>query len=126
MPNGFYGSKEEWERMVAPLRELDAGIDAFAAERGLEVVQNYHNMPNRMLMWTKGGIRRVIQISLYGENQLLLLATNAFKDEGERRRGKSGPAKMDIPLPQFKADLERLLAEAYLTLEAVSDADLEY
>jgi hypothetical protein len=126
MPNGFYGSKEEWERMVAPLRELDAGIDAFAAPRGLEVVQNYHGMPNRMIAWTEAGIRRVIQISLYGENQLLLLAQSAYKDEGGRRRGKRWPVKQDIPLPQFKADLERLLAEAYLTLEAVSDADLEH
>lgn len=110
--------------MVAPLRELDDGIEAFATGRGLEVVQNYHNMPNRMIMWTKGGIKRVIQISLYGDGRLLLLSKSAFRDEGEGRRSKSWPAEQDIPLPEFKADLDRLLAEAYQTLEAVSDADL--
>ena len=126
MANGFYGSKEEWERMVAPLRELDTGLNAFASTHGLEVKQNDHNTPNRMLTWTKAGIQRVIQISLYGEDQLLLLALSAFRDEGGTRRGKRWPAKLDIPVQEFKTNLEQLLTEAYQTLETVSDADLEY
>jgi len=126
MANGFYGSKEEWERMVAPLRELDAGINAFASAHGLEVTQNDHNTPNRMLTWTKGGIERTIQISLYGKDQMLLLAWNAFSDEGGRRRGKHWPPKIDIPLQDFKTNLEQLLTEAYQTLKTVSGADLEY
>jgi hypothetical protein len=112
--------------MVAPLRELDAGLNAFASAHGLEVKQNDHNTPNRMLMWTKEGIQRIIQISLYGKDQMLLLGASAFRDEGGKRHGKVWPAKVDIPLQEFKAGLEHLLTEAYRTLEAVSEADLEY
>lgn len=125
VPNGFHGPKEEWERMVAPLRELDAGVYAFAAAHGLDVFENYHNEPNRMLSWTRGGIKRVIQITLYGEDPLILLAASAFRDEGGRRRGTRRPPKQDMPAAEFKADMERLLAEAYRSLDAVSDSDLE-
>ena len=124
MPNGFYGSKAEWEKLVAPLRELDAGLDSFAAARGLRVDHNYHNTPNRMVRWARGGIERVIQITLYDDDQILL-AWSAFSDEGGRRRGKRWPPRMDMRLAEFKANLETLLAEAHQTLEGVSSDDLE-
>jgi hypothetical protein len=125
MPNGFYGSKEEWERMVAPLRQLDSGLSSFAAAHGLEVDHNYHNMPNRMVKWTSGGIQRVIQISLEGDDQILF-AISAYQDERDRRRGKRWPPRVNIPLAEFKNNLESLLTDAYQTLEAVSPDDLEY
>ena len=125
MPNGFYGSKEEWERMVAPLRQLDSGLSSFAAAHDLEVDHNYHNMPNRMLKWTSDGIQRVIQVSLEGENQILF-AISAYKDEGGRRRGKRWPPRLDLSLTEFKNNLELLLTGAYETLASVSADDLEY
>ena len=125
MPNGFYGTKEEWERLVAPLRELDAGLSSFAAAHDLKVVDNYHNMANRMVRWSRDGIERVIQISLY-DNDKLLFGLSAYKDEGGRRFGKRWPATMDIPLQEFKTNLGPLLTDAYERLEAVSAADLEY
>jgi hypothetical protein len=124
MPNGFHGSKVEWEKLVAPLRELDEGLDSFAAARGLRVDHNYHNMPNRMVRWARGGIERVIQITLYGERQILF-SFSAFSDEGGIRRGKHWPPRMDIPLAEFKVNLETLLAEAHQTLDSVSPDDLE-
>ena len=124
MPNGFHGSKAEWEKIVAPLRELDSGLNSFAAAHGLEVDQNYHNMPNRMLSWTIDGIERLIQVSLYG-NEQVLLALSAYRDEGGRRHGKRWPPQLDIPLAEFKANLETLLTEAHRTLDSVSPDDLE-
>lgn len=111
--------------MVAPLRELDPELSSFAAAHGLEVDHNYHNMPNRMLKWTSSGIQRVIQITLYGDNKILL-AISAYQDEGGRRRGKRWPPTVDIPLPEFKRELESLLADAYRTLTTVSSDGLEY
>ena len=125
MPNGFHGSKEEWERMVAPLRQLDSELSSFAAAHGLELDHNYHNMPNRMLKWTSSGIQRVIHITLYGDNKIQF-AISAYQDEGGTRRGKRWPPMLDIPLPEFKSRLEPLLTEAYETLSTVSSADLEY
>jgi hypothetical protein len=124
MPNGFHGSKVEWEKLVAPLRELDEGLDSFAAARGLKVDHNYHNTPNRMVRWARGGIERVIQITLYGERQILF-SFSAFSDEGGMRRGKRWQPLLDIPLAEFKANLETLLAEAHQTLDSVSPDDLE-
>jgi hypothetical protein len=49
MPNGFHGSEEEWERIEAPLRTIDAGIAAFAERNGLIGSKNYHNWPERSL-----------------------------------------------------------------------------
>jgi hypothetical protein len=125
MPNGFYGSKEEWERLVAPLRQLDSSLSSFAAAHNLDVAHNYHNLPNRMVKWSRAGIQRVIQISLY-DNDKILFGLSAYKDEAGRRFGKRWPATMDIPLQEFKTNLDTMLTEAYQRLEAVSEADLEY
>ena len=111
--------------MVAPLRELDAGLSAFAGAHSLEMVQNYHNIPGRMLKWNRASIQRVIQISLYDQDKILL-ALSAYKDEAGHRFGKRWPASLDIPLQEFKTNLEPLLSEAYERLDAVSEADLEY
>lgn len=125
MPNGFYGSQEEWERMVAPLRQLDPDLNSFATAQDLEVVHNYHNMPNRLVKWSRDGIQRLIQISLDGQDKILF-ALSAYKDESGKRFGKRWPATMDIPLQEFKSNLGPLMTEAYERLEAVSEADLEY
>lgn len=110
--------------MVAPLRELDSGLSSFAAARGLEVVHNYHNTPNRMIFWRRAGIERQIQISLY-DGDKILFSSCAYKDEGGRRLGTNWPPVKDISLPEFKRNLDTLLTEAYQRVEAVSDDDLE-
>lgn len=56
MPNGFYGSAEEWERMEAPFREVDEQLEEFAEAHGMSVVKNYHNWPGRRLDW--GDLKR--------------------------------------------------------------------
>jgi hypothetical protein len=124
MPNGFHGSKAEWEKLVAPLRELDESLDSFAAARGLRIDHNYHNTPNRMLRWSRDGIERVIQITLYGERQILL-SLSAFSDESSTRRGKHWPPRLNIPLSAFKQNLETFLTEAHDTLDVVTPDDLE-
>ena len=111
--------------MVAPLRQLDSELSSFAAARALEVDHNYHNMPNRMLKWTSGGIQRVIHIGLEGETQILF-GISAYQDVGGRRRGKRWPPRLDLSLAEFKNNLEPLLTDAYQTLAAVTTDELEY
>ena len=125
MPNGFYGSKEEWERMVAPLRELDSDLESFAAAHGVEVEHNHHNTPNRMVRWTSNGIKRLMQISLYGGDKILF-SLFAFRDADGKRYGKNWRPAPDMPLAEFKIKLTPMLTEAYRALEDVSIDDLEY
>ena len=111
--------------MVAPLRQLDSELSSFAAAHAMEVDHNYHNMPNRMLKWTSGGIQRVIHIGLEGETQILF-GISAYQDVGGRRRGKRWPPRLDLSLAEFKNNLEPLLTDAYQTLAAVTTDELEY
>lgn len=125
MPNGFYGSREEWEQMVAPLRELDDTLNAFARRHLMEVTPNYHNMPNRMLRWTKDGIQRQLQISLYGD-RLIQFSCAAWRDSRGKRHGTRWPPIDGIPLQVFKAEMLPLLEDGRTRLDAVTEADLEY
>ena len=124
-PNGFHGSKEDWERMVAPLRQFDAALDDFAARVGATIDQNHHNVPNRILSWTTRGIRRQIQISLYGDEPLVQLSWTAYRDHARERRGKRGPVITGLSLAQFDTAMSMLLAQAKADAEAVTEKDLE-
>jgi hypothetical protein len=42
MPNGYYGSIEDWEKMEAPLLDVDELLARFAVERNMHLVKNYH------------------------------------------------------------------------------------
>lgn len=127
MPNGFYGTEEEWRRKEAPLLELDEAIANFAQARGMEVVRNYHgDEPNRMLRWTSRGLNRTIQLSRQGTEPLaFFIALYAWKDSGRERFARQLQTKWDLPWPQMKAELHTLLEQAYLALERLSDEDLQ-
>src|SRR5687768_3421973 len=125
-PNGFHGSKDEWERMVAPLRAFDAVLEEFAARVGASIEQNYHNMPNRMLSWTTDDIRRQIQISLYGDEPLIQFSWVAYRDRARERRGKGGPVITGVSLTELKAHLPRMLEQARSDVEAVRAEELEH
>jgi hypothetical protein len=40
MPNGFYGPVEQWERMEAPLQEIDSQLQTFANTRSMNIERN--------------------------------------------------------------------------------------
>ena len=123
MPNGFHGSKDDWERLVEPLRELDGELNAFAREHGMRIDENYHNMANRMLRWSMNSIDRVIQISLYGDD-LVLLAYHAFRDEAGKRYIKFWDGIKDVSIAQFQIMMPQLLESAYRELQQVQASDL--
>ena len=48
---GWYGTKEEWQRIEKPLLEIDSIVDDFANELSLSVSKNHKDWPERSIEW---------------------------------------------------------------------------
>jgi hypothetical protein len=66
---GWYGTKEEWARIEAPLLALDQMIEAFARSADLTVEKNHKDWPGRAMEWGSE-IRCLLQIYLADENSI--------------------------------------------------------
>ena len=127
MANGFQGTREEWDRMEAPLLPLDEVLTRFAQEKRVELEKNYHSLPNRRLTWNSEGITRSIQITLEDENKQTLYVTFfAWQDKGQERYGKWVRHIDGISSDKLVHDIAQLLEEGYETLASISTDDLEF
>lgn len=125
MPNGFYGSREEWERMEAPLLEIDEPLAQFAAGRSMEVVKNYHNWPQRQIDWTSNGIYRSLCILVANESKMTFhVAVAASKDQNSERYLKDHWLKKEASWDEVRDNLRQLLEEGVTLLESWSENDL--
>jgi len=127
MPNGgFDGSIEDWQKMEAPLLEIDILLAEFATERNMEVVRNYHNWPQRYLNWDSKGIHRSIQILAVDANKMTFhVSLIAWADKNDQRYLTSGWLKKAVPWLNIKGNLHELLEEGYRSLESWSEKDLK-
>ncbi len=125
MPNGFIGSNEEWDRLEAPLREIDPIVTAFADRHGMVIEYNYHNWPNRHLVWGDS-LRRAIQIvRSTGEPPLysVHLAASEWRTDGHFV--KQSVVAKGLDLAALKTGLERRLEKALSEVSSWTSADLE-
>jgi len=126
MPNGgFDGSKEAWEKMEAPLLEIDDLLAQFAAERGIDMVKNYHNWPLRELRWVKDGIHRAIHILAADKPETYHLAVVAWQDKHDERYTTNKWLKRWVRWREIGDNIHRLLDDATVTLESWSEKDLK-
>jgi len=125
-PNGYAGSKAEWVRIERPLIEVDSIIGAFATEHGLSCSANYHDWPERSLIWGNG-VRRLIQIYLESEDQLTFRVwLCASQDRGLKRFWKQENLRTGLGPEQLKAELPTLLAQAYEKVNSWQESLLEF
>jgi hypothetical protein len=126
MPNGgFYGTKEEWERIEAPLVRLDTRLELFAASSGMSLDKNYHNWPERSLEHN-GRIKRLIQIYLADEKRMVFnLWLCASQDKGLKRFWKNEFIIKEQPIDEISENLELLLAKAKERLDSWKESDLK-
>lgn len=127
MPNGFYGSRREWDRIEAPLLQLDSSLESFANEHGMSLGRNYHNWPERSLRWGIG-INRLIQICLEDDDGT---AWNvwlcASEDRPSGRYWRHYFLRRAVSIEAIRTDLkEGLLEEAHALVTAWSGDDLEF
>jgi hypothetical protein len=126
MPNGFQGSTHDWDRMEAPLLKIDPMLASFANLHHLTKSANYHKWPERSLVWSSDGVRKLIQIYLEDEKSLTLnLWISASEDRGSERFWKQQFLRKAVPLQELERDLSQLLSNAKETLDAWSGRDLD-
>lgn len=125
-PNGHSGSKAAWTRIERPLIAVDAVIGAFAKQHDLACTANYHNWPERSLVWG-GAVRRLIQIYLESEAQLTYRVwLCASQDREGKRFWKQENLRVGLSPEQLKAELPTLLDQAYAKINAWQEASLEF
>jgi len=108
---GWYGTKEEWERIESPLLEVDSIINDFAKELGLTVTNNYKDWPERSIVWGKD-VRCLIQLYLADEKSLTFnLWLCASQVRGTKRYWKQETPVKEKKVSEFKNDLAVLLKE---------------
>lgn len=125
MPNGFHGSREDWERMEAPLLEIDELLAQFASGRNMQVVKNYHNWPQRQIDWTSNGIDRSLYILLANESKMTFhVAVVASKDQNGERYLKDHWLRKEASWDEVRDNLAQLLQDGVTLLESWSGKDL--
>jgi len=108
---GWYGTKEEWQRVEKPLLEIDSIIDDFANELSLSISKNHKDWPERSIEWGNE-VRCLIQLYLVDEKLLTFnLWLCASQDRGEKRYWKQETPVNAKQISDFKDDLASLLRE---------------
>ena len=82
---GWHGTEEEWERVEAPLIEIDNVISDFSEEFNLKLTKNLKDYPERSMLWMNNNIRCLIQIyaaNLEGLTWNLWLCASEDRDKG--------------------------------------------
>ncbi len=125
MPNGYDGSIEEWEKMEAPLLEIEGLLAEFAAKRNMQVIKNYHNWPQRKLEWVRDGLHRAIHILAADRPGTYHLAIDAWEDQNNKRYVAHKWLKRWVFWPEIKDNLHQLLEEGVAILESWSEKDLK-
>lgn len=125
MPNGFSGSAEDWEKLEAPLLEIDELLSQFANERNMRIVKNYHNWPQRQMNWSRDGISRSLWILLANEeNMTFHVAAVATLDIGGQRFLKDRWLRKDAEWCAVKEQLPEILEEGVYLLNTWTTEDL--
>ena len=126
MPNGFHGSKAQWERIESPLRVLDEGLESFSKQYGIPVSRNARNWPDRSLVWGEP-IRRLIQIYLADEEHLTYdFWLCASEDRGNKRYWKRQFLKEKASASEIADKLGDLLERGRTLLESWDGDALEF
>jgi hypothetical protein len=128
MANGFDGSNEDWQRLEAPLLEVDDHLAGFARAHNFRFVKNAQNWPNRRIEWDSGKIHRCIQITVTNDAQLprAHIGLLARVDRNRKRYLRNELLRRDSSWAEISDSLGALLEEARATLESWSEDTLKY
>lgn len=124
MPNGFHGSKETWQRLIAPLADADELLSAVAESRGMELTRNQRAWPERSLCWGTD-IRRKFQIYLADEKkETFSVGVVAWKDGAAGRSWRREKLREGVPWAALREELPALLEEGVRLVDSWGQTDL--
>lgn len=125
MPNGFDGTREDWDRLEAQFLEWDATLDDFAREHGLTLSRNDHGWPARSLEAVDASLRRKVELVASDQPRGTFdVWAYAWKDVGGRRLSKVSAIRRHLPAAEMAGHLPEILHEAWETSRGWSDRDL--
>jgi len=126
MPNGFDGSRDEWNRLEAQLLEWDGTLQDFAQAHGLQLVKNAHAWPSRSLEAGDPPLQRKVELMAKDEPPgTFSVWAYAWKDVGGKRFLKMSPIRKNAPAAELSGSLPEILRDAWRMARAWSDRDLE-
>jgi hypothetical protein len=106
---GWYGTKEEWDRIEGPIKSLDPMFEQFARKHDLVVTKNLKEWPERSIRWGNN-VRCLMQAFLVDKTSL---AVNfwicAYEDRGEGRYWKQEMLRQTVQASDLQNEGEKLL-----------------
>jgi hypothetical protein len=126
---GWYGTRDEWDRIEKPLIEVDSILDEFSRDFALHIEKNERDWPSRAFVWANGDVRCLIQLYLADQADLTFnLWLCASLDQNGKRYWKQEMTIKQEPVGQFKAELASYLQQGYQQLQdwSATPANLEY
>jgi hypothetical protein len=113
---GWHGTREEWDRIEAPLLDIDSVISEFAAKVGLSVQKNQKDWPSRHIEWGSD-VRCLIQLYLADQETLTFnLWLCASEDRGNKRYWKQEMPIKQLPVSDFAGSLGAQLQKGHAKL----------
>ncbi|MDX1661004.1 MAG: hypothetical protein R3326_04360 [Gemmatimonadota bacterium] len=126
MPNGAQGTPSDWDRLEAPVRRLDAAVEAFADRHQVELVENDRGWPSRRMRWTHAGIERRIDVFLQDEEAgTVAVWAAAWIDRGEERHGRSEWLRERADPEALAGEIDAVLEAARRSADSWGPEDLE-
>lgn len=126
MPNGFHGTRTEWDRLEAQFRDWDWMLNDFAREHGLTLSKNEHGWPGRSLEAFESPLRRKIEVVVNADPVGTFdVWAYAWSDAGGQRRTKILPVRKSATAAEIGGSLPEVLNDAWQAARAFSERDLE-
>ena len=113
---GWYGTKEEWERVEKPLLDVDSIIEKFANSVSQTVDKNHKDCPERSITW---GSDKICLIQLFPADLRIPtfnLWLSIHQDRDYVRYSKDKYLIQSKRICEFNNDLYTLLEEGYQKL----------
>lgn len=129
MPDGIHGTWSEWDRLMAPLLEVQPLWRDFGKKKGLVAGRGLRgHWPCLSLTWTDG-LQRKITLYLIDEEDLIYrLAITARLDVGRSRYWRTEAVAEDFQVGKrvSKSRILELLERAFSRLKSWQKSDLRY
>lgn len=124
MANGFYGTRDGWERITKPLYSLDSILEQFGRDKGLTLRRNTRNWPSREFRWTDT-LNRLIQVFLESDKHLTwTFWICAYEDRSDQRYSRAETLAKAISLERLQDDLHDHLEEGWRKVISWESEDL--